>query len=233
MGRLPTRTGGVLLSADEIRERYAAIAREREGGADLGLGTGSPVPHAALKPGEVVVDLGSGAGADVLPAARRVGPTGRAIGVDFTVEMLERARRNAAAEGVVNAEFRYGRIESLPLADAEADVVISNCVVNLSADKDATLREARRVLKPGGRLVISDTLRLQGDAPAAAPSCDCESGALSAAEWRAALDRAGFDQVRLEERAPCCDANCTGDACCADSSTGRVLVHARATPSPR
>lgn len=204
---------------DAIRARYAAIALGEGGGPQLHLGTGSPLEAARLRPGETVVDLGSGAGADVIPAARLVGPTGRAIGIDFTPEMIARARRHAAESGVPNATFEEGVLEALPLPDGVADVVVSNCVINLSTDKPAALREAHRVLKQGGRLAISDTLRLAGDAPSAAPSCDCVSGALSEGEWGALLKRAGFVDVRLAPEAP--------GGCCTGPTTGRVMVTAR------
>ena len=125
-------------------------------GANLGLGCGAPLTIAALQPGETVLDLGSGAGFDAFLAAREVGPTGHVIGVDMTPEMLERARRNAAKGGYQNVEFREGRIESLPVEDKSVDVVISNCVINLVPDKAAVYREVARVLRPGGRVIISD-----------------------------------------------------------------------------
>ena len=203
----------------DVQARYAHIARTAVGGPQLGLGTGDPLRVARLQPGEVVVDLGSGAGADIIPAAKLVGPAGEAIGVDFTPDMVERARRHAAEQGVANARFELGRLEALPLADDTADVVISNCVVNLSTDKAAALAEAYRVLKAGGRIAISDTLRLPDAPPAAGPSCDCTAGAMSEGEWRAHLKRAGFVDVQLDIEPP------TGGCCSVD--TGRVMVRAR------
>jgi len=150
-----------------------------------------------------VPDLASGPGADVLISARRVGSTGRAIGLDMTDEMLELARRNAAAAGVTNAEFRKGYIEDIPLADGEVDVVISNCVINLSGDKPAVIREVARVLKPGGRLAVSDVIAdLEMDAATRADMAawtGCVAGALTRSEFEDALAAAGLVDVEIRE----------------------------------
>jgi len=134
------------------------------GEANLGLGCGNPISKAELKPGEIVLDLGSGAGFDAFLAAQRVGESGKVIGVDMTHEMIEKARFNAEKLNVSNAEFRQGEIEKLPVPDSSVDVVISNCVINLSPDKSAVFKEIHRTLKPGGRIIVSDILR-SGEMP--------------------------------------------------------------------
>ncbi len=167
------------------------------------LGCGVPTAVADLHEGEVVLDLGSGAGADILISARRVGPTGRAIGIDMTDEMLELARRNASDAGLENAEFRKGYLEELPLEDDSVDVVISNCVINLSADKPRVLAEAARVLRPGGRLAVSDVIAdsdMDGATRAdMAAWTGCIAGALTEAEFRAVLAAAGLQDVEIRE----------------------------------
>lgn len=167
------------------------------------LGCGNPTLLAELRPGEVVLDLGSGGGIDVLLSARRVGPTGKVYGLDMTDEMLELARANAAKAGVENVEFLKGRIESIPLPDNSVDVIISNCVINLSADKDAVLREAYRVLRPGGRFAVADVV-VKGE-PLPEPVqrmlglwTHCVAGALTEDEYRHKLEAAGFSQVDVE-----------------------------------
>jgi SAM-dependent methyltransferase len=178
-------------------EELAAVPN----GANLGLGCGNPQAIAALKPGEVVVDLGSGAGFDCLLAARQVGPTGRVIGVDMTHEMLKKARENAHKVGAANVEFRLGELEYLPVADNLADVILSNCVVNLVPDKQQVFREALRILKPGGRLAISDVVNIAPLPPdlAADPAmlCGCVAGAVPVREIEAWLAGAGFSDIRI------------------------------------
>jgi arsenite methyltransferase len=214
---------------EHVRERYAAAARAASGqgqgccteefgdglyaAADTtgapdaavaaSLGCGVPTAVADLHEGETVLDLGSGAGADVLISAHRVGPAGKAIGLDMTDEMLELARRNAADAGVANVEFRKGYIEEIPLPDESVDVVISNCVINLAADKAKVVREAARVLRPGGRFAVSDVI--------ADPDMDeatradmrqwtgCIAGALTRDEFERALLDAGLEDVEIRE----------------------------------
>ena len=170
-------------------------------GADLGLGCGAPVAAADLKPGETVLDLGSGAGIDAFLAARAVGPDGRVIGVDMTDAMLERARANAAAAGVANVEFHKGMIEELPLSDASVDVILSNCVINLSPEKDRVFREAVRVLKPGGRMVFSDIVLEAPLPPALTDDLDAVVGCVGNASLRAdylqAARDAGFTSIEI------------------------------------
>jgi SAM-dependent methyltransferase len=180
-------------SADEL----AAVPD----GANLGLGCGNPQAIAALQPGEVVVDLGSGAGFDCLLAARQVGPSGHVIGIDMTHEMLQKARDNAAKVGLSNVGFRLGELEHLPVADNAADVIISNCVINLVPDKAQVFREAFRVLKPGGRLAISDVVNTQPLPPELAVDrallCGCVAGAAPKLEIEAWLQAAGFRDVLI------------------------------------
>jgi SAM-dependent methyltransferase len=173
-------------------------------GANLGLGCGNPQAIAALKPGEVVIDLGAGAGFDCFLAARAVGPAGQVIGVDMTPEMVQKARENARTGGYANVEFRLGEIEHLPVADGIADVIISNCVINLSPDKSAVYSEAFRALKPRGRLAVSDVV-----ATAEIPGewrkdtrllCSCISGASMVSEVTDMLRAAGFVDVVIEAK---------------------------------
>src|SRR5512139_884398 len=166
------------------------------------LGCGNPTALAELKPGEVVLDLGSGGGIDVLLSARRVSPGGKAYGLDMTDEMLALARENQQKAGVENVEFLKGEIENIPLPDNTVDVIISNCVINLSADKDRVLREAFRVLKPGGRFAVSDVVT-RGDIPEDIRRnvllwVGCVAGALEEDEYRQKLAAAGFNQISVE-----------------------------------
>jgi SAM-dependent methyltransferase len=166
------------------------------------LGCGNPTALAELRAGETVLDLGSGGGIDVLLSARRVGPTGKAIGLDMTDEMLALARKNQREAGVSNVEFVKGTIEAIPLPDASVDVIISNCVINLSADKRLVMQEAFRVLKPGGRFAVSDIVH-RGEMPASARAhadlwCGCVSGALSDKEYAGLLQEAGFTSIDIE-----------------------------------
>jgi len=167
------------------------------------LGCGNPTALAELKAGETVLDLGSGGGIDVLLSARRVGPTGKAYGLDMTNEMLALARENQARAGVENVEFLKGEIEQIPLPDNSVDVIISNCVINLSADKDRVLAEAFRVLKPGGRFAVSDVVVRGDDVPAELRRnmelwIGCVAGALEEGEYRGKLESAGFINIDME-----------------------------------
>ena len=166
------------------------------------LGCGNPTALAELRPGETVLDLGSGGGIDVLLSARRVGPTGKAYGLDMTDEMLALARKNQSEAGVTNVEFLKGEIEAIPLPDASVDVIISNCVINLSGDKDRVIAEAFRVLKPGGRFAVSDVV-VRGAVPDAIRKSvelwvGCVAGAMEESEYVAKLERAGFTAVGVE-----------------------------------
>jgi arsenite methyltransferase len=170
-------------------------------GANLGLGCGNPQAIAAMQPGETVIDLGSGAGFDCFLAARAVGPAGRVIGVDMTHEMLAKARANATRIGAVNVEFRLGELEHLPVADNTADVILSNCVINLVPNQEQVFREAFRVLKSGGRLAVSDVVNtaplpaeLRGDADLL---CGCVAGAAPAGQIEAWLSAAGFQRIAV------------------------------------
>ena len=211
-GPTDTDTGTDVRSA--VQARYAAAARQVRAGrasccASKGeaavaasLGCGNPTALAELRSGETVLDLGSGGGIDVLISARRVGPSGKVYGLDMTDEMLELAHENQRQADLINVEFLKGDIEDIPLPDGSVDVIISNCVINLSIDKDQVLREAFRVLKPGGRFAVSDIVT-QGDIPEAvrrdlALWAGCIAGALDVDDYQAKLEAAGFVDVDIE-----------------------------------
>ncbi len=188
-----------------VKEKYYDVGQTNELPKEAvlaSLGCGNPTALAELMPGETVLDLGSGGGIDVLLSARRVGPTGKAYGLDMTDEMLALARQNQKTAGIENVEFLKGEIENIPLPGASVDVIISNCVINLSADKDRVLREAYRVLKPGGRFAVSDVV-VRGEVPPAIRRsvelwAGCVAGALEESEYRAKLAAAGFEAVEIE-----------------------------------
>ena len=172
-------------------------------GANLGLGCGNPVALASLKEGEIVLDLGAGAGFDCFLAAQKVGETGRIIGVDMTADMVEKARQNAARGGYSNVEFRLGEIEHLPVADNYADVIISNCVINLCPDKKDVFKDAFRVLKPGGRVMVSDIVLLKELPDFVRDSIEayvgCVAGAIMKDSYIEAVKAAGFEKVAIED----------------------------------
>jgi SAM-dependent methyltransferase len=224
-------------------EQLASIPAE----ANMGLSCGNPTAFASLRPGEVVVDLGSGGGLDVFLAAEKVGPTGRAIGIDMTPEMLELATRNAAKANVSNVEFHQATIDKLPLADASVDCVISNCVINLAPDKPAVFREIARVLKPGGRLAVSDIALKQPLPPEIGNDLmayvGCIAGAIPIEQYRADLAAAGFNPVEIidtgadlnayanvENQASCCSTGAPAAAaesqssCCSPSATSSTTT---------
>jgi len=187
-------------------------------GSNLGLGCGNPVAIASLKEGETVLDLGSGAGFDCFLAAKKVGQNGRVIGVDMTPEMIDKARENAQKGDFANVEFRLGEIEHLPVADNSVDVIISNCVVNLAPDKHDVMKEAYRVLKPGGRILISD-LALRGELPRKilddmAAYVSCVAGAIHIDDYKKAVQSAGFKNVKysVNEASICADPKTEDEA---------------------
>ena len=229
-------------------EELASIPAE----ANMGLSCGNPTATASLRPGEVVVDLGSGGGLDVFLAAEKVGPGGKAIGIDMTPEMILRARKNAAQSKLENVEFHEASIDQLPLADASADCIISNCVINLAPDKNAVFREMFRVLKPGGRVAVSD-IALKRDLPEELARdlmalVGCIAGAIHIADYEQGLRAAGFDAVHIVDtgadlnaykhvdgQSACCsppmkkpialpssDEACCGTSCCGPTETAGV-----------
>lgn len=187
-------------------EQLEAVPEE----ANLGVGCGNPTAIDALRPGETVVDLGSGAGMDAFLAARQVGPSGRVIGIDMTDAMLTKATENARSAGIENVEFRKGNIEALPIDDASVDVIISNCVINLSPEKDRVYGEAYRVLRPAGRLMVSDIVLERALPAEVLQSIDayigCIGGASLRSEYLATIARAGFAEVRIDREAHFGDA---------------------------
>jgi len=218
--------------------------------ANMGLSCGNPTATAHLRSGETVVDLGSGGGLDVFLASKRVGPEGRAIGIDMTPAMIERARANAQAGGYGNVEFYQSTIDRIPLPDASVDCIISNCVLNLAPDKPSVFREIARVLKPGGRLAVSD-IALKHELPEAvaksmAAYVGCIAGAIKIADYRDELLAAGFEHVeiidsgadlnayaKVENQAGCCSPamnasdpfQVIGESCCAPASTAPATLH--------
>jgi SAM-dependent methyltransferase len=222
--------------------------------ANMGLSCGNPTATAHIRPGEVVVDLGSGGGLDVFLASKMVGPAGRAIGVDMTPAMIERARANAKAGGYTNVEFYHSTIDQVPLPDASVDCVISNCVLNLAPDKPAVFREIARVLKPGGRIAVSD-IALKRELPDAvsksiAAYVGCIAGAILIDDYRAGLLAAGFEHVeivdsgadlnayaKVENQAGCCSPTMDAsnpfqvieESCCAPAPSSSASLHEELT----
>jgi arsenite methyltransferase len=208
--------------------------------ANMGLSCGNPTATAHIRPGEVVVDLGSGGGLDVFLAAKMVGPHGRAIGIDMTPAMIDRARANAAVGGYTNVDFHHATIDRIPLPDASVDCVISNCVLNLAPDKPAVFREIARILKPGGRLAVSD-IALKGELPEAisrslAAYVGCIAGALPFDDYRTGLLAAGFEHVeivesgsdlnayaKVENQSGCCSPAMDEGSCCSPTPATPTL----------
>lgn len=229
---LSTEHSGVRAVAEAFGytpEELASIPSE----ANMGLSCGNPTATANLRPGEVVVDLGCGGGLDVLLAAKKVGPTGRAIGIDMTTEMLDLARKNAQKAGAANAEFHHATIDKLPLTDATVDCVISNCVINLAPDKPAVFREVARVLKPGGRLAVSD-IALKKPLPAEIGQdlmayVGCIAGAVLMDEYRRQLAEAGFAAVQVIDTGADLNAYAKMDnqgGCCSPPSSSLPVAEA-------
>lgn len=214
--------------------------------ANMGLSCGNPTATAHIRRGEMVVDLGSGGGLDVFLTSKMVGPEGRAVGIDMTPAMIERARANATAGGYTNVEFYQSTIDRIPLPDASVDCVISNCVLNLAPDKPAVFREIARVLKPGGRVAVSD-IALKGELPEAvarsmAAYVGCIAGAIKIEDYRAGLLAAGFEHVeimdsgadlnaytKVENQSGCCSPAMDGEACCTPASDTAASLHTELT----
>jgi SAM-dependent methyltransferase len=200
---------GVTDTASTISQQIGYSDKELKSvpeGANMGLGCGNPIALASLKEGETVLDLGAGAGFDCFLAANQVGPTGKVIGIDMTPKMVERARQNALKGNYTNVEFKIGEIENLPVADESVDIIISNCVINLSPDKPKVFEEAFRVLKPGGRLIVSDIVLLKDLPDSIKESIDayvsCVSGALLKEDYIEAIKTEGFQKVEVLDEAP-------------------------------
>jgi arsenite methyltransferase len=197
----PSRNGGGGTEPGQLGYSEADVNSAPEG-AEMGLGCGNPTALASIRGGETVVDLGSGGGFDAFLAARKTGPSGRIIGVDMTAEMISKARANAVRSGYGNVEFRLGEIENLPVADGSIDLILSNCVINLSPDKPRVFSEAFRVLKPGGRVAVSDIVALQAIPETLRGDLEvyvgCVAGAAAAGEVRAMLERAGFESIEIK-----------------------------------
>lgn len=249
---LSSRDAGVRAIAEAFGYSAAELS-SIPAGANMGLSCGNPTATASLKPGEVVVDLGSGGGLDVFLAAKKVGAKGKAIGIDMTPEMVARAKKNAAEGGYTNVEFHLARIDAMPLADASADCIISNCVINLASDKASVFREMFRVLKPGGRVVVSDIV-LKKPLPAELAQdlmayVGCVAGAIAIDDYRKGLLAAGFAHVhivdggsdlnayaKIEGQSGCCsppmkekvslpvgEASCCGPTCCGGTKQPRTV----------
>lgn len=232
--RVEGQNEGVVVRSDAEAIGYAGTDLEAvPEGANMGLGCGNPTALADLKPGETVLDLGSGGGFDSFLAANAVGPEGRVIGVDMTAEMVDAARANAARGGYRNVEFRLGDIESLPVEDALVDVVISNCVINLVPDKGRAFAEACRVLKPGGRLHVSDIV-LEAALPemlrqSVAAYVNCVSGAITREEYLGLMQAAGLSEITIEHEQNaadllngCCVADEDDEDCCSCSLPSEI-----------
>lgn len=216
-------------------EELSAIPAE----ANMGLSCGNPTAFASLKEGEVVVDLGCGGGMDVFLAARKVGPAGKAIGIDMTPRMIDLARRNAANTGVDNVEFHLATIDKLPVADGSVDCIISNCVINLAPDKPAVFREIARVLKPGGRMAISD-IALKKPLPAELAGdlhayVGCIAGAIMIDEFQHGLQAAGFDAVQVIDSRKDLNAysKADGQSGCCSPAMVQLSVNQRAMPDDK